>query len=44
MISTSDFRKGLKIEFKGDPYEIVDFQHVKMGRGGATCQDEDEEP
>ncbi len=44
VISTSDFRKGLKLEFKGDPYEIVDFQHVKMGRGGATCQDKDEEP
>ncbi len=38
MISTSDFRKGLKIEFKGDPYEIVDFLHVKMGRGGANVK------
>ncbi len=38
MISTSDFRKGLKIEFRSDPYEIVDFQHVKMGRGGATVK------
>lgn len=38
MISTSDFRKGLKIEFRGDPYEIVDFQHVKMGRGGANVK------
>ena len=38
VISTSDFRKGLKLEFKGDPYEIVDFQHVKMGRGGATVK------
>ncbi len=35
MITTSDFRKGSKIEFKGEPYEIIDFQHVKMGRGGA---------
>lgn len=38
VISTSDFRKGLKLEFKGDPYEIVDFQHVKMGRGGANVK------
>jgi len=38
LISTSDFRKGLKIEFKGDPYEIVEFQHVKMGRGGANVK------
>lgn len=38
MISTSDFRKGLKIEFKSEPCEIVDFQHVKMGRGGAIVR------
>jgi elongation factor P len=38
LISTSDFRKGLKVEFRGDPYEIVDFLHVKMGRGGATVK------
>ncbi len=38
LISTSDFRKGLKVEFKGDPYEVVDFQHVKMGRGGAIVR------
>ncbi len=38
MISTTDFRKGMKIEFKDDPYEIVDFQHVKMGRGGAIVK------
>ena len=38
VISTSDFRKGLKIEFRGDPYEIVDFLHVKMGRGGANVK------
>lgn len=38
MISTSDFRKGLKVEFKGEPCEIVDFQHVKMGRGGAIVR------
>ncbi len=35
MITTSDFRKGAKIEHKGEPYEIIDFQHVKIGRGGA---------
>lgn len=38
VISTSDFRKGLKLEYKGDPYEILDFQHVKMGRGGAIVK------
>ncbi len=38
MISTNEFRKGSKVEFKGDPYEIIDFQHVKMGRGGAIVR------
>jgi elongation factor P len=38
LVSTSDFRKGLKVEFKGEPCEIVDFQHVKMGRGGAIVR------
>lgn len=35
MYSTADFRKGLKIEWEGKPYLIVDFQHVKPGKGGA---------
>ena len=35
MISTSDFKKGLTIEFKGEIYSIVDFLHVKPGKGGA---------
>ncbi|MCS7203438.1 MAG: elongation factor P [Thermodesulfovibrio sp.] len=30
MISTSEFKKGLKIVYKGEPYEILEFQHVKM--------------
>ncbi len=38
MISTGEFRKGAKIEFKNAPYEIIDFQHVKMGRGGAIVR------
>jgi elongation factor P len=35
MYSTQDFRNGLKIEYEGDPYVIVEFQHVKPGKGGA---------
>jgi elongation factor P len=35
MYETSDFRKGLKILLDGDPYVIVDFQHVKPGKGNA---------
>lgn len=38
MIATNDFRKGAKIEYKGEPCEIIDFQHVKMGRGGAVVR------
>jgi len=35
MYSTPDFRKGLKIELNGEPFAIVDFLHVKPGKGGA---------
>jgi len=38
LISTSDFRRGRKIEFRGEPCEIVDFQHAKIGRGGAIVR------
>ena len=34
-VSTAEFKKGLKIELDGEPYSIVDFQHVKPGKGGA---------
>src|SRR5918912_3389992 len=34
-VSTAEFKKGLKIMFDGEPYSIVDFQHVKPGKGGA---------
>ena len=33
MYSTSDFRKGLKLLIDNEPYAIVDFQHVKPGKG-----------
>jgi len=34
-VSTAEFKKGLKIVFDDQPYLIVDFQHVKPGKGGA---------
>jgi len=34
-VSTSEFRNGLKLEIDGEPFIIVDFQHVKPGKGGA---------
>lgn len=35
MATTADFRNGLCIEFNNDLYKIVEFQHVKPGKGGA---------
>ena len=35
MYETNAFRKGLKIEINKEPFVIVDFQHVKPGKGGA---------
>jgi elongation factor P len=35
MADTSDFRTGLIIKFKNDLYTVVEFQHVKPGKGGA---------
>jgi elongation factor P len=35
LVSTAEFKKGLRIVFDGEPYTIVDFQHVKPGKGGA---------
>ncbi len=35
MYEASDLRKGLKFEFDGDPYIVVDFQFKKPGKGQA---------
>ena len=35
MASTADFRNGLVIHWKNDLWQIVEFQHVKPGKGGA---------
>lgn len=35
MISAGDFRKGTTFEMDGDVYQIIDFQHVKPGKGAA---------
>lgn len=35
MISTNDFKTGLTIELDGELYSVVDFQHVKPGKGAA---------
>jgi elongation factor P len=33
--TTADFRNGLILEHKNELYRIVEFQHVKPGKGGA---------
>lgn len=35
MISASEFRNGVTIEYEGDIYVILEFQHVKPGKGAA---------
>ena len=35
MITAGDFRKGITIEWDGGVWNIVDFQHVKPGKGAA---------
>ncbi|HEX6122426.1 MAG TPA: elongation factor P [Ktedonobacterales bacterium] len=38
MISTGDLKKGISMELDGQLYTIVDWQHIKMGRGGAIVR------
>ena len=38
MISTGDLKKGISIELDGQLCTIVDWQHIKMGRGGAIVR------
>jgi elongation factor P len=33
MYETGDFKKGLRLMVEGSPYQIIDFQHVKPGKG-----------
>ena len=35
MISAGDFRKGMTFEINGEPVVVIDFQHVKPGKGAA---------
>lgn len=35
MISTANFKNGIHIEIDGSVYRIIEFQHVKPGKGGA---------
>ncbi|MBO8463425.1 MAG: elongation factor P [Firmicutes bacterium] len=35
MISAGEFRNGVTIEYEGNIYQIIEFQHVKPGKGAA---------
>lgn len=32
VVSASEFRNGLTIEYEGDVYTVIEFQHVKPGK------------
>lgn len=38
MISTGDLRKGVTIELDGKLYTILDYEHIKVGRGSAQVR------
>ena len=38
MIDSGELRKGLTIELDGKLYQVVDYQHIKMGRGSAQVR------
>ena len=38
MISTGDIKRGITIELDGTLYRVVEFQHIKMGRGSAQLR------
>jgi elongation factor P len=38
MISTGELKKGVVIELEGDLWQILDYHHIKMGRGSAQVR------
>ncbi|MBC86497.1 MAG: elongation factor P [Bdellovibrionaceae bacterium] len=38
MVSTSDFKKGLKLLVDDEPYSIIDFNHFKPGKGNSITR------
>jgi elongation factor P len=38
VISTGELRKGIAIELDGDLWQVLDFHHIKMGRGSAQVR------
>ena len=40
MISSNAFRNGVTVEMDGDAWQVIDFQHVKPGKGAAFVRAE----
>lgn len=38
MYTTSDFKRGLRIEIEGQPYSIIEFEHHKPGKGASIVR------
>src|SRR5687768_12086330 len=38
MIPVTDLRKGATFQINGVPYVVIEYNHIKMGRGGATIR------
>ena len=38
MISVTDARKGITVEMDGNLYQVLDYEHIKMGRGSAQVR------
>ena len=38
MIKATEMKKGMVIKIDGKPCQVLDYQHVKLGKGGAVLQ------
>lgn len=38
MIATNQFKSGMTLEYEGDIYVVMEYEHVKPGKGGAFCR------
>ncbi|MCL4426997.1 elongation factor P [Patescibacteria group bacterium] len=38
MLSMNDLKPGAMFVMEGEPYEVLDFKHIHIGRGGSTAQ------
>lgn len=42
MVTAGDFRNGMTFDMDGDVYQIIEFQHVKPGKGAAFVRTKSE--